>query len=525
MIKIIKLIIAFSFLVGCQATSDYLDSFTTDERLKGERYSILQAESKIRPDYSIENMQVYLPYPEENKRWYKSSGFSLLTPEHPRASRSFTFEGFSSRSMGKGSKNGQHLSASPIVAKGKVISLDGTGAITAVDALNIKKQYWRYENDEWKYDISTDLNKIRPAYAGMSYYEDVIYATTGYDQVIAINIDNGEEVWKRKLSGITRSAPAVRNGRVFVITAENKLYAISARDGSILWTHSAVVEDISTIGSASPVVVDNLVLVPYSSGDLYALDVETGKEVWADSFISGRSDISSYEVHDINTTPVVSRGNVYIISNDGVLAASDVKTGIRIWEQDIAGDQAPWVAGDFLFVINNLSEVICIHTKTGGVRWVKQLPEYKNADSKSGKIRWSGPVLAGGDLLVVGSHGVLSRISPQTGKISSSETIDIPDNIFISPIVAYDTVYLYSDDAKLLALRGNDILTLDKITGQLDEGNKSASSKQENESPISLESESLVDQIMQKAGNIKYKIKNVLTGSDNQTDPVKSEGK
>ena len=42
----------------------------------------------------------------------------------------------------------------------------------------------------------------------------------------------------------------------------------------------------------------------------------------------------------------------------------------------------------------------------GHIRWINQLPQFEHPKAKKGEIDYSGPVLAGGRLIVAGSNGV-----------------------------------------------------------------------------------------------------------------------
>ena len=64
---------------------------------------------------------------------------------------------------------------------------------------------------------------------------------------------------------------------------------------------------------------------------------------------------------------------------------------------------------------------------------------------------WAGPVLASDRLIVVGSNREIWSISPYTGQLLGWVKASGP--LLIAPVVANDTVYLLTDEARLLALR------------------------------------------------------------------------
>lgn len=444
MIRYFVCIALLTLLCSCSILPEWLGE-SEGAKLEGERLFVLKVESQIQVDRTIEGVKVLVPKPRFNTRWYKSNGYHMLT--YPNPSLPEKLDDITKVSVGKGGEKGQHLNATPVVANGMVFTLDGYGKVSAFDAENIKKQLWTS-----KVKVGKDRGNF--SNGGISYYEGRIYVTSGGNQVVALNASTGEEVWRRTIQSIARAAPAVRDGRIYVNTINNRLYALDSVSGGIVWTHTGVAEEISMLGSASPVVSNNIVLSPYSSGELYALRGDDGSQLWFDSLI-GDALNTTYSLMDIDASPVVSQGKVFIVSNDGVLAATDLLTGARVWEQEISGTQPPWVVADFLYIIGNKKQLVSVYTPTGGVKWIAQLPEYEKEEKQKDEIHWSGPVMAGNRLLVVGSHGKLLVLSAVTGAVKS--TYKVPDDIFLPPVVAHDTVYLLTNDAELVAMKGEEI--------------------------------------------------------------------
>jgi outer membrane protein assembly factor BamB len=243
----------------------------------------------------------------------------------------------------------------------------------------------------------------------------------------------------------------VADGRVFAITVDNQLEVLSTADGRRLWTHNGTPETAGLLVGTSPAVEGEVVVVPYSSGELYALRVENGRPLWSETLgPASRTDAVS-ALADIAGRPVIDRGRVFAIGNGGRMVAIDLRSGERVWEQDIGGIDSPWVAGDFVYVVSNDDNLICLSRSDGRIRWMQELPRWENPEKKSGPIRWSGPVLAGDRLIVVASDGEALSISPYTGKPLGR--VELPDGTFLAPIVADGTLYVVTDEADLIAMR------------------------------------------------------------------------
>jgi outer membrane protein assembly factor BamB len=173
--------------------------------------------------------------------------------------------------------------------------------------------------------------------------------------------------------------------------------------------------------------------------------------VWQDALqrTSIRTSVSS--LSDIDADPVIDSGQVIAVGQGGRMVALDLISGQRQWELNIAGISTPWVAGDWIFVVTDDAKLLCVARQTGHIRWINQLPQFVKAKSKKGEIDYSGPVLAGGRLIVTGSNGALIYVDPAAGSFQSQTSVGAP--ISLSPVVANSTLYILDDRARLHAFR------------------------------------------------------------------------
>ena len=191
--------------------------------------------------------------------------------------------------------------------------------------------------------------------------------------------------------------------------------------------------------------------MPYTSGEIYALRVQNGQTAWTDSLTRTGNLTALTALNDIAGRPVIDRGRVIAISHSGRMVSIDARSGQRVWTRDIGGVQTPWVAGDFIYVVTLDSQVLCISRRDGRIRWITELPRYRNEKKKKEPIEWAGPVLAGDRLIVLSSDGYAVSISPYIGGVTGG--ITIPTGTFIPPVVANGTLYILTDKADLIAMR------------------------------------------------------------------------
>jgi outer membrane protein assembly factor BamB len=257
--------------------------------------------------------------------------------------------------------------------------------------------------------------------------------------------------WRKEVAAPVHAGPTVTDGRVFVITVDNELVALATDDGRQLWRHSGIPETASLLGGAAPAVEGEVVVAPYSSGELYALTIESGRPLWSDNLAAARTVDAISALADIRGRPVIDRGRVFAASHSGRMAAIDLRSGERLWELDIGTAYGPWTVGDYVYILTNNNELICLTRDEGKVRWLRQLPSYEDEKKKADPIEWAGPVLGGDRLIMLSSDGWALSVSPYTGEPLGREPISA--GAYLTPVIADNSLYVLTDNAELSAYR------------------------------------------------------------------------
>lgn len=417
------------------------------EPIEGERISILIGDQELMPDAKAVKIEVNLPRPVNNENWAQSGGRASHVMGHlaAKGDLSLAWE----ESVGSGTNKELRLLATPIVADGRVYTIDTSSQIMAFNAAT-GEEIWQADitpkSDDW-----LAFGSEESMGGGLAYENGRIFITTSFAQLIAIDAKDGNEIWRELLPGPMRAPPTVQEGRVFVITIDNQLFAHSTETGERLWSHAGTMEVAGVLGGASPAVSKGVVVVPYSSGELFALRTSNGRPLWSDNLgaLSVLDAVSS--LSDIRGRPIIDGNRIIAISHSKRMVALDLRSGLRVWERKIGGIQSPWLAGDFIYILSGENKLICMAKAEGLIVWVAELRNYEDMEDQEGLIVWSGPVLAGDRLILTGSHGVVLSISPYTGRLLGR--MEMPDPVRIEPIVAGDTIYILTDEADLIALR------------------------------------------------------------------------
>ncbi|MGV1013638.1 MAG: pyrroloquinoline quinone-dependent dehydrogenase [Methyloceanibacter sp.] len=152
----------------------------------------------------------------------------------------------------------------------------------------------------------SNVGKLRPAWIFQTEVKEsqettpivvgeVMYITTSFNHVYAINAKTGEEYWhyKHKMGPVTtyccgpnNRGVAIYKDKVYMGTLDAKLIALDAKTGSLLWETQLAEPELGYSETMAPTAVDGKILIGTNGGEygirgfVRAYDAETGKLVW-----------------------------------------------------------------------------------------------------------------------------------------------------------------------------------------------------------------------------------------------------
>jgi outer membrane protein assembly factor BamB len=460
--SLVLVLVASSFVLGgCsvfQEVGSWFASSGKKSNLRGVRIPVLTAEAELKVDTTLASTPVQLPQPYRNPDWPLAGGYASNAMYHLDVPG--RLHKIWDQDAGKGSDTASLLTSPPVVGGGLIYALDSEAHIWVFRAADGHPVWNRRLAPKNGTDLPTlwgmlgTPNTVDPPQGmggGVAYDDGKIFVTSGFGVLHSIDARTGREIWTKDLGMPVTNAPVVNGGRIFVSTHDNHFYAMAETDGRTLWEHQGIAESQGMLASTSAAVAGETVIAPYTSGEIFALRAQNGQVGWSDVLSRSGHVTALSQLDDIAGRPVIDRGVVYAISQSGVMAAFSANTGERLWTRDVGGIQTPWAAGDYVYVLDNNDRVICLTRKEGRVRWIHQLPQFEDPAHKSDPIIWAGPVLVSNRLIVTSSNGYAEAISPYDGKLMGR--VEIPASTTIAPVVANGILYLYTNDAELVALR------------------------------------------------------------------------
>lgn len=404
------------------------------KRPPGKYVDLMQEVNYAQVDKTL-STPIKIPTAQNSTQWLSSSFDLTQTPENIKIDQlsyqSAKYKLITSRNL--------HTSImTPVISNNRLFAFDNNGYITAYELGNFRKALWSKKIVEK--GIEADL-----AAGGITANNTLIAATFGNNILYLINQESGEELWQYKLSNLARSAPVIKNNHVFVLTIDNRLYCFDLQKGEIKWTHEGAVEQFGMFGFASPVATDKLVIAPHSSGQLHAINISNGEVLWSISLIKDFNNSTMLYLNDLDMTPIVKNGVVYISNYAGTMFAIALSTGELLWSNDSAGgNKFAWVAGEFIYTVNRYNQMIAIYAKTGQIKWEISLEKYL---PKKEKMTFSGPTMINNQLHLLTSKGKLLVIDPIDATITAE--YQVAKSAF-SPLIAVDNAaYLIDNSGNL----------------------------------------------------------------------------
>ena len=201
-----------------------------------------------------------------------------------------------------------------------------------LNASNGDKSHWLHSNGNYaqtRYYPADQINagnvsKLRPAFvfqtAVMESMETaplvvngIMFLTTSYNHVYAIDAVTGEEFWhyKHKMGPVTtyccgpnNRGVAAHGDLLFMGTLDAKLVALNAKTGALVWETEIADPEKGYSETMAPTVIDGKVLIGTNGGEygirgfVKAFDAKTGNLLWTFNTIPEKGHEGVWATHD-----------------------------------------------------------------------------------------------------------------------------------------------------------------------------------------------------------------------------------
>jgi len=386
---------------------------------------------------------ITLPAQVANAEAPQGLGTQAFRTDHP--SLGATLAPVWSVRIGQGDSRKHRIVADPVVAGGRVFTLD---SLSTVSAVSTGGQLL------WQRDVLPDgADDGDGTGGGLAADGDRLYVTTGFGALTALDADTGAELWTQDLNAPASGRPTVFGDLVYVVAGDDAGWALNKDTGRVAWQISSSESRTNVLGAPAPVVADGLTVFAFGSGEMQAVFSQGGLRRWDASVLGGRPGRALARIDDVTGRPVVADGVIYAANQAGRTIAVNAGSGARVWTapEGAFGTVLP-VAGS-VFLVSDRNELLRLSAEDGSRIWGTALPQFvRDRPTRRSEIfAHHGPVLAGGRLLVASSDGSLRSFDPVSGGLLG--VTDIPAGATTAPVVAGQTLYLVNRKGDLIAYR------------------------------------------------------------------------
>ncbi len=399
--------------------------------------------SDIEPDKDMANVQIVLPAPVVNDSWPQSGGFANYAMHNLAVGDSPQI--IWTADVGAGSSSSRILTTPPVVADGKVFAKDAQSTVSAFNA-DTGQMIWRVT---LKPEKARDADEFG---GGLAYYGGRLFVTTGFAAVFSLDPNDGKEIWNSSVSAPVRGAPLVFGDRVFAISIDNKLHALAAVDGSDLWQFSGLRKSPAMSAATARPARATSSWRPSPRASWSACASTTAARCGTKRMIGPRREVRAFGNLSRHSRPAGDRSRRG--AGDGLgrpAGRHRAARGQRLWERGIGGNQTPWVAGRFVFVITGSADVAAVEPRqrqgeVGDAAHPVSGREAPQADAVVGPGAGRRPP-AGRRL----DWAICWRSRPTPARSSARSTCAI--RCGWAPVIANRTIYVLTDSGRLIALR------------------------------------------------------------------------
>lgn len=327
-------------------------------------------------------------------------------------------------SVGGGSAY-DYVKLAPFVLNDHVFVASRDGNVIAYD-LNSGNQIWQ---------VSLESSFSAGPYAT----EDKVYVCDSDGEITALARVSGKQLWKATVSSEILSRTVESDGFLIARTADGSIFALNSETGEQKWVFDKSLPVLTLRGTGDPVVANGIVYAGLDNGKLVAIDLISGSAVWEQQVAIGRGRSEVERIIDIDGTPELHGGKIYLASYRAKLGAYSVRDGREFWSRDLSSYSGPVVDtiedGKFLYLTDDRSHIWGISADSGASLW-------KQESLQARKI--TKPAVFGNYIVVSDFEGYLHFLNKNTGEIIAR--LEVFDSAIRQQAVIYKNYILVQNE-------------------------------------------------------------------------------
>jgi len=217
----------------------------------------------------------------------------------------------------------------------------------------------------WKVNhYSKKEKKFKPIlYA--NYIDNSLLVVDTLSNILSINLDNGELIWKKQSISPFNSNIAIKKNKFVVIDFDNVIRCFSVIDGNEIWNFKTENTFIKSQKKLSVIIKDEIVYSLNTLGDLTALNINDGSLVWQTPTQSNEIFLNAFSLK--NSEMIFNNENIYFSNNKNDFFSIDSRTGIVNWKQTVNSSLKSTISENYIFNISEEGYLFVIDAETGNI--------------------------------------------------------------------------------------------------------------------------------------------------------------
>ncbi|HHL40224.1 MAG TPA: hypothetical protein ENJ37_06945 [Deltaproteobacteria bacterium] len=219
----------------------------------------------------------------------------------------------------------------------------------------------------WRRDVAPYFDVLHkrggPQLSAPALRDGSLYVGSLDGRFYRFDAATGNLLWVYEAGAPLESPPTVDGGRVFFGSADGVMRCLDAETGREIFSYEASSEVIS-----SPVRASDVLFFTSSNNRLYAVDAGSGEKLW--TYDRG---VQPALIPRFFASPALGDGRVFVLFSDGFLVALDASSGKQLWTRRVIEDprhapparRTPLVREGAVYVVDGGGALVAVDTATG----------------------------------------------------------------------------------------------------------------------------------------------------------------
>ena len=267
----------------------------------------------------------------------------------------------------------------------------------------------------WKVNHYSKKEKKFKPILYTNYIDNSLLVVDTLSNILSINLDNGELIWKKQSISPFNSNIAIKKNKFVVIDFDNVIRCFSIIDGNEIWNFKTENTFIKSQKKLSVIIKDEIVYSLNTLGDLTALNINDGSLVWQTPTQSNEIFLNAFSLK--NSEMIFNNENIYFSNNKNDFFSIDSRTGIVNWKQTVNSSLKSTISENYIFNISEEGYLFVIDTETGNI--IRITDVFSNFKKRE-KVKPVGFVIAKNKIYLSTDNGRILIIN-----LTNSETENV----------------------------------------------------------------------------------------------------